>query len=61
MTFRQFTAWQVARPLGLPVLELVGMRRAGKGPSYTGLGEYVSYREDHVKLWALENVLAPIR
>jgi hypothetical protein len=56
---RQFSTAQAARLLGLQKSMVASMRGTGEGPEYTGVGEYVSYREDHVKLWALENVLAP--
>jgi len=49
MALRQFTVGQVSRLLGLCIFQLKDMRRTGAGPIYTGVGEYVSYREDHVK------------
>ena len=57
---KQFTTAQTAKLLGLRIRQLKELQRAGRGPIYEGWGEYVSYREDRIKLWAIQHVHAPL-
>jgi hypothetical protein len=56
---KQFTSSDEAKLLGLQCRILKQLEATGLGPKYDGYGEYVTYREDHVKTWAIQNVHAP--
>jgi len=57
---KQFSTAQTAKLLGLLIRELKELQRVGRGPVCEGWDEYVSYREDRIKLWAIQHVHAPL-
>ena len=59
-SLKYFTSSQTGTLLGFLGREMEQLEATRRGSIHHGNGEYITYREDHVKVWAKQNVHASV-